>query len=218
MRLTNTQRDIIVGSVLGDGFLQKTGADNARLRFEHSAKQKPYLLWKIGKLPNLFQGRVTHLDRIHPDSEQIYSYVRSQSHATPELGKMRLVFYADGRKQIPPNIEELLSPLVLAVWYMDDGYYYKRDNCAYLYICQVRKVEATRIQQALSRTLDLNARLLDKGQKGWALYFSPAETAKLNRCISKYVIPEMFYKLPDPVTTERKPKVASSEMATLLLP
>ena len=213
MRLTNTQRDIIIGSILGDGFLQKTGASNARLRFEHSAKQEKYLLWKIGKLPDLFQGRVTHLDRVHPGSGQTYSYVRSQSNATPILGKLRQIFYEDGRKQVPANLEELLSPLVLAVWYMDDGYYYKRDNCAYLYICQVKKVEATHIQQALSRKLGLLARVLDKGQKGWALYFSPTETAKLSNCISKYVISEMLYKLPDPVTTERKPKVASSEIA-----
>lgn len=213
MRLTNTQRDIIVGSILGDGFLQKTGADNARLRFEHSSKQKPYLLWKIGKMPDLFQGRVTHLDRVHPGSGKTYSYIRSQSNAAPYLGKLRQTFYAEGRKQIPTNIEELLSSLVLAVWYMDDGYYYKRDNCAYLYVCQVKKVEAIRIQEALSRKLGLSTRLLDKSQKGWALYFSPTETTKLSQLISKYVILEMSYKLPDPVTTERKPKVASSEIA-----
>ncbi|MEK7535137.1 MAG: hypothetical protein AAB613_01365 [Patescibacteria group bacterium] len=213
MRLTSTQRDIIVGSVLGDGFLQKTGSNNARLRFEHSAKQESYLLWKIDKLPDLFQGRVTHLDRVHPGSKETYSYVRSQSNATPILGKYRQMFYEDSRKQVPANLESLLSPLVLAVWYMDDGYYYKRDNCAYLYICQVKKVEAMRIQEALSRKLDLSTRLLDKGQKGWALYFSPTETVKLSQCISKYVIPEMLYKLPDPVTTERKPNVASSEIA-----
>ena len=73
-------------------------------------------------------------------------------------------------------------------WYMDDGYYYKRDSCAYLYICQVKKVEALRIQKALLRNLDLNSRLLDKSRKGWALYFSPTETAKLSQCIGRYII------------------------------
>lgn len=212
MKLTQTQRDIVLGSILGDGFLQKTGAKNARLRYEHSATQKPYLLWKIGKLPGLFQGRVTELSRVHPGSKQTYSYVRAQSNATPELGELRQIFYPNGRKQIPIDLENWLSPLVLAVWYMDDGYYYQRDRSAFLYICQVELHEAKRIQQALEQKLSLTARVLDKGSKGLVLAFSPAETKKLSQCIAKYVIPEMNYKLPDPVTTERTPEVASSEM------
>src|SRR3989344_8577741 len=104
MNLTRNQEAILVGSVLGDAFLQKTGARNARLRFEHGAKQKKYLLWKVKALTRFFQGKPTHLSRVHPKTKATYEYWRAQSNATPELGKLRVVFYPKGKKQIPANI------------------------------------------------------------------------------------------------------------------
>ena len=50
---TLTRQEIksaIIGMILGDGYLQKTGEKNARLRLEHGYKQKEYLLWKTEKL------------------------------------------------------------------------------------------------------------------------------------------------------------------------
>src|SRR3990167_10219321 len=44
--MTNKQKSVILGSILGDGFLQQTGKNNARLRLEHGLKQKEYLIWK----------------------------------------------------------------------------------------------------------------------------------------------------------------------------
>ena len=38
------------------------------------------------------------------------------------IGEYRKLFYPQGRKIVPDNINELLTdPLSLAVWYMDDG-------------------------------------------------------------------------------------------------
>lgn len=193
--LLPNQQSILVGMILGDGYLQKTGKNNARLRLEHGAKQKDYLLWKVKKLQKLFQGKPKFLRRIHPLSKKKYSYWRCQSQSTPLLGKLRTIFYQDHRKIIPPNIEEYLTPAMLAVWYMDDGYYYQRDKCSYLYLGNVNKIEAEYISEAILKLLALKTRVLKK-KKGYAVYFTPPEVIKLKTILKDHIIPYFNYKFP----------------------
>ena len=196
MKLSSLQRDILVGTILGDAFLQKTGERNARLRLEQGAKQKSYLLWKVRNLSTLFQGKPKYLRRIHPITGRTYEYWRHQSQSMPELGRLRKIFYPAGRKHIPANLEKFLrSPLVLAVWYMDDGYYYLRDKIAYLYLGNVTRDEAAVAVHALKRKYGLEGRVLAK-KKGFALCFSPAETRKLAMVVRTYIIDHFRYKLP----------------------
>ncbi len=204
MKLGRYQFGLIIGMVLGDGFLQKTGAKNARLRLEHSIDQKEYLVWKISQLRKLFQGKIYHVKRVHPVTKREYVYVRAQSNATPELGKIRKKFYRDGKKNIPEDFQKYLKhPVSLAVWYMDDGYYYKRDRCAYLYLGKITETEARIVQETIRSNFGIESRIKNKKGKGFALYFSPQEVLKLKEKIGEFVIPQMRYKLPpDPVTTE----------------
>jgi len=193
--LTKKQKSILFGTILGDGYLQKTGRKNARLRLEHGEKQKDYLLWKVKKLAKLFQGKPKHLERIHPLSKKKYGYWRHQSQSMPLLGKLRRLFYPEGKKRIPQDLVKYLDPLSLAVWYMDDGYYYPRDRCSYLYLGNVTEKEAEIVRQALEENLKLGARVKRK-KKGYALYFSPQETKQLKNLIKSYILPQFTYKLP----------------------
>src|SRR3990167_10343837 len=115
--LGKKQREVLIGLVLGDGFLQATGKTNARLRLEHSAKQKSYLEWKYEVLKNFMQAPPKHIERVNPVWQRTYEYYRCQTHASPYLGKLRRLFYNGNRKVIPENIQSLLkAPQSLAVW------------------------------------------------------------------------------------------------------
>jgi hypothetical protein len=114
----------------------------------------------------------------------------------PDLGKLRKIFYSEGKKKIPSNLVEFLrSPLVLAVWYMDDGYYYARDRVAYLYLGNVTRTEAEVAASAMQAKFNLHARVLPK-KKGFALCFSPDQTRKLASLVEQYIIELFKYKLP----------------------
>ena len=127
------EKALVIGSILGDGFLQKTGKNNARLRLEHSLKQEDYLLWKIRILDNYFQSKPQYLERNNLKFGKSYQYVRAQSYSGSEFGKLSKSFYKDGEKVIPKNIQNLLKdPLSLAVWFMDDGYYYPQIGRAHV--------------------------------------------------------------------------------------
>lgn len=197
MRLSKEQEAAILGMILGDGYLQPTGKKNARLRLEHRADHKDYLIWKARLLPRLFQGNPTFLKRKHPITQKIYSYVRQQSNSSPILGRLRKIFYLNGKKIIPPELGKLLkSDIALAIWYLDDGYYYPRDNCAYLYLGKVSREEAETASKVISKKFLVENSVLDKRQKGFALYFPHRELAKLRLKIAKYAVPIiMVYKI-----------------------
>jgi len=162
-------------------------------------------LWKADELSGIAAGRTTYLDRVHPLTRAVYRYVRHQSLASAIYGEVRKVFYPQGKKRIPDLLPELLTdPLGLAVWYMDDGYYFPRERECYLYLGTVSTEEAQAAQAAVATNFALAPRVLDKRRKGYALYFSARQARALADVIGVYLLPYFRYKLPfDPVTTDR---------------
>lgn len=206
MVLTKKQQAALVGMILGDGYLQKTGTRNARLRLEHSWKQKDYLEWKIKLLPQLFQGKPKKVERVHPISKRKYVYYRIQSNASPYLGKLRKVFYPENKKVIPENLERYLRHVLgLVVWYCDDGYYYPRDRHSILYLGKVSVKEGKITQRIFRKFIGIQGRIKDKKEKGLALYFTPQETLQFKIKTANFIPPMMFYKFPpDPVETHSR--------------
>jgi len=194
--LSLAQKQILYGILLGDGYLQPASKENARLRLEHSIKQKNYLLWKAKIFSPLFQGRPKYLERIHPKTKRKYKYWRYQSYSNPLLGKFRKVFYSEGRKKIPEKIENYLNPRTLAVWHMDDGYFCKRDNSGYLYLGKMTREDLERASKAIRKVFGIKNTILDKKNKGLVLYFSPKNLRKLKKIIKPYLFFEFRYKLP----------------------
>ncbi len=183
--------------ILGDGYLQATGSRNARLRFEHRAPHKEYLVWKTRLLPQLFQGKPVLLARVHPLTKKTYHYVRQQSNASPVLGNMRKLFYPNGKKHIPEQLANLLrDDIAFAIWFYDDGYYYGRDRCSYLYLGKVSRHEAEIAKDAIEKIFGIESSLLDKKNKGFALYFSREASKKVKSIVEKYRVPVMAYKIP----------------------
>ena len=196
MNFTARQRAILAGTILGDAFVQQTGSKNARLRLEHGEKQKEYLFWKGQQFPKLFNGSPERMARVHPKTKKTYTYWRWQSNATPELGIWRAAFYPQGKKRIPENLAEYVSaPIALAVWYMDDGYYSPVQKHSFLYLGRVSRAEAEYAAEAIRRSFGFIPRVYDKKDKGFALFFSVAETKKLHALIAPEVLPSFAYKL-----------------------
>ena len=119
--LLEVQKSLIVGSLLGDGYMRcKT---NAHLQVTHSIRQKIYVDWKYQQLkdfvstpPKEYQGNGNRVG--------YRFFTRSLPLFTPFYHR----FYPHGKKIIPPDIQ--ITPLTLAVWFMDDGS--KSRNSCYL--------------------------------------------------------------------------------------
>ena len=126
-RFSDIQRAVLIGSVLGDGHLEANQhCVNYRARFAQSIKQKDYLLWKYNHLKDFVSSK----PRLHQASRSIlFSTINH-----PEISELARVFYRKKIKILPENISEFISnPMVLAVWFMDDGNAIVRNNktCGY---------------------------------------------------------------------------------------
>lgn len=210
MELTNRQMDILYGMILGDAYLQKTGSKNARLRIEHSLKQKEYAEWKYEELEHIFQSEPQFMQRIHPVSHRTYDYVRLQSYASAFLGELRERFYKDKKKIIPMEINSLIhSSLTIAVWYMDDGYYDKRDNSTHIYLQAFDAVTIQRLINAFKTQLGIECKAYCRpDRQARQLNFRNVHKNRLFEFIAPHLITSMRYKLLlDPVTTDREPNV-----------
>lgn len=115
---TQRQKDIALGALLGDGYLRPSGHSYA-LAFTHGEKQKAYLEWKRSEFENFvttktFYGRET----VFHGNAPIYSF---STICHPYLAQLHDLCYPGGVKTVSQDWLDLLSPLSLAVWYMDDG-------------------------------------------------------------------------------------------------
>lgn len=209
MKLSKTQKEIIYGLVLGDGFLQPTGRKNARLRIEHSAKQKEYIDWLYRQLPNIFAAKPRLITRPHPLTKKTYYYYRLQSNSSPILGKLREQFYQGNKKIIPEKISYYLkSPLTLAVWYMDDGYYYRRDKSAHIYIQKLDQISQNRLIKWGENNFGQKIKIYCRpDRRACQINFVGPAKNKLFALIYPRIIPAFNYKLPsNPVSTESENK------------
>lgn len=194
--LGKKQKEILIGLILGDGFLQTTGKNNARLRLEHSAKQKSYIEWKYEVLKNFMQAPPKYLKRHNPVWQRTYFYYRCQTHATPYLGKLRRSFYDGNRKRVPLNIGSLLkSPQSLAVWYMDDGSYYHRDKMAEIYLSCYSIEEVQRLAGVLEANFGLKPKIKIKKKKYTVFSFDVLQTKRLIEIVKPHIIPSLEYKI-----------------------
>lgn len=117
--LSGRQLDIVVGSVLGDGYLECGSGRGVRLRIKHSLAQEEYLDYKKRELPQLFQAPPRFIEQFRFGRALFAKEYVGIAH--PGLSKVYEAFYLAKMKYVPDNIASLLSPLVVAIWYMDDG-------------------------------------------------------------------------------------------------
>ena len=183
--------EVLIGTVLGDGYLEPHGK-GVRLEVMHSTKQEAYIKWKREKLLGLRPSP------IHYCAVGKYTACRFVTRIHPHLSVLREMFYKNGRKIVPENIEELLtSPQSLAVWFMDDGTSDKRYK-QILFETQAFSIpEIERLQRMLWLNFKVKAGIIKSGVgQGLRLHVPIRESKKLIQIIEPYVIPEMKHKLP----------------------
>jgi len=130
LSLSDELRQILVGLLLGDLYAQKPkGGVNVLLRFTQGIIHMDYLL----HLYDLFKTLSTQAPKInqmkaHKVTGKSYSSIRFNSYSLPCFNELYELFYVDGKKVVPSNIGELLTPLSLAYWIADDGGFNNRDR------------------------------------------------------------------------------------------
>jgi recombination protein RecA len=198
--LSEQQWQVVLGSLMGDGNLSPNRNDRSGVRFRmgHGAKQIEYLDWKISLMGNVSCSRTTN------DKGTAFADFTP----LPELAELqRAVYFGDGKKHLSWDYLKALTPLALAIWYMDDGGFTLRSKglqartaggSGRVEICVEAMGADTRerLLAYLRDTHDLEVKLLSSGAANKAvLQFSTAGSARFQQIVAPYVHPSMAYKL-----------------------
>lgn len=180
--LTDEQRSVLIGSLLGDGTMRCKS--HALLEINHSIRQKSYVDWKH----RIFAGLVSTPPRPRAGNGGRIAY-RFTTRSLPELTPYYRLFYASGRKTVP---DIALTPVALAVWFMDDGS--RSYRSAYLNTQQFSVEEQLRLATLLREQFGIHASL-NRDSTYYRLRIAVASMERLRAAIGPHLLPELSYKL-----------------------
>ncbi len=179
--LTPGHEQIVMGSILGDGSLRYASDYNVSLRIGHGKIQTEYALWKESLLKGLVRYRGRNSKGGHSfDTLPMY-----------ELARFHRLGYQAGKKNPTPEMIDQLTPLAIAIWYMDDGSFdsNRQNRCS---ICAVgfpletrERLVAWFVKHGIYPTLT---------ERG-LINFGVVATEQFHEMIARYIHPSMDYKL-----------------------
>jgi recombination protein RecA len=181
--LSETQRSLIVGTLLGDGAMRCKV--NALIEINHSAEQRAYVDWKHQQLAELVGtppkprngrgGRVAY---------------RFTTLSRPELTPYFRAFYPNGKKVVPAVT---LTPLALAVWFMDDGS--KRHRALYLNTQQFDLEDQLRLLEMLETQFGIHA-TLNREKTYYRIRIAVRSVSQFVELIRPHLLNTFEYKIP----------------------
>ncbi len=182
LEVTDEQADILVGCVLGDAYITKLG----KIQIEQSAEQTEYINWKYNQLKSISYGPpvkpVSRYDKRY--NKTFYSY---RFWTRQYFRSWREKFYTENKKMFPL---EKLSPLSLAVWYMDDGSL-NEGKRAILSTESFSEEDREKIKNLFIKDFDIKPSFKKQGK----MIIGTKDSKKFFSIIKPYIIPSMQYKL-----------------------
>nr|YP_008082053.1 LAGLIDADG endonuclease family protein [Rhizoctonia solani]AGK45431.1 LAGLIDADG endonuclease family protein [Rhizoctonia solani] len=189
-------KQILVGLLLGDLNAQKQKDNhNARMRFGQGAIHKEYLL----HLYELFKAYcatkpVAFNTLPHKVTGVNYSCVSFNTLSLGCFNELYDLFYLSGIKIVPANIFDLLTPLGLAYWISDDGFFSKSNKIVKLCTDSFLESDVDLLIQVLENKFNLECRKEKRG-KGFRIVIKNKSLGTLRELVCPHLHSSMLYKL-----------------------
>lgn len=205
--LSDFLNQAIVGLILGDLSAEKTSiSGNTRLRFHMSIINKDYIehLYSIFKVYTKTGPR---------EINRAYNLLTKRTEISiafatlryPQFNWVMSDFYYSNVfnkniKFIPTNIFDILTPVGLAYWIMDDGSYNKLKQNIILCTDSYTKEDVERLIDVLRTKFNLsvglvNYKLNKQGHMTYRIRINKSSVPHLITLIKPYIVPSMAYKI-----------------------
>jgi len=189
---------IIVGSLLGDGWGEKR-INSTRFHIHCSQKNVEYLMWL-----HKFLSTRGYCSPIKPKINKqiatkgaIYYSIKIKTWSFSSFNWIYNMFYKNQVKVVPLNISNYLTPLALAIWFMDDGS--KHTSGVLFHTNSFKKEEVELLQKVLMGLYKLTSTLHKKEHKdpsrGYLIYIPKRDLPLFISIIESHIVPSMRYKL-----------------------
>ena len=196
--LTDRQREIVVGSLLGDGYISMNNISGMFCKTQCAAS-KEYVEWHFKELGPYSlsmrpRTRAAHdiTTRIRKPGTRKSIEFKTCSH--PKFVEYRSQWYPNGIKVIPEDIE--LTPLSLAVWYCDDGSNHKNHKAVILHTQCFTDCDINRLRDILMLEYGLITTINLDGKKKSTIRVSSKSYNSFLDIVSPHITTaDMSYKL-----------------------
>jgi hypothetical protein len=187
--LSQGQRAVLTGTLLGDGCLAKHGHHH-RLFVKHKLAHEALAVFKRETFHEFVSMPLHRFEQRLKGKR--YPCVQFVTRTNPVFSKWHRRFYETGRKAVPADIARDLSPLALAVWLMDDG---AADYAGLTFQTHSFGREGTdRLATVLRDRYDLRTSVR-RNRGSWIVYVYAASMPELRELVEPYMLPEFTYKL-----------------------
>lgn len=202
LSLSSLQKDLILGSMLGDGTMRKgENAKNVNFKIEHGLKQRNYTFWKYNLLKSFVLTPPKISFRYKKENGKLVKYPKSYWFRTVRHQEFTRIYnkfytkdgYKNGRKIIPKDLVKSLNPFSLAVWIMDDGSYNNKRIDISTYSFTLKEIKF--LQNVFLENFGVVSSFYKDRDKGYRIFFNQKETSKIIKTISPYIINSMKYKI-----------------------
>lgn len=210
MTLRQEQKDLLVGTLLGDGNLQsETKGRTWRYRALHKNEHREYLFHKYDVLKNLCNTEPHLSEVLDTRTNKVYKRWLFNTLVQDSLRYYGKMFYKyDPKtnrfiKDVPIPIEKILTPRAIAYWYMDDGSLKWLGNSNAMRICTESYNDhgVRRLKKALKTIYDIETQLTRKTNQGvlvgYRLAINERNSQPFRQLIEPYLIDCMRYKVSD---------------------
>lgn len=188
--------NIIIGSLLGDGSIEKDG-NGSRFCFYQDKKNGEYLLWLHQIISDLGYCKLDiPLIKIRKNiNDEIRYYYRFRTYTYSSFNWIYEGFYTKNRKTIPKWIDLYLTPITLAIWLMDDGQKFK--NKGIKFSTNSFTLEEIQYLRLLLKTkFSLNTSIHKTGAiNQYNIYVPKSDLTHFILLIKPYIHPTMYYKI-----------------------
>lgn len=124
---------------------------------------------------------------------KVYYSAAFETLSFPCFNYYRELFYnSEGKKIVPTNIGDLLTPRGLAYWIMDDG---GQNPGFILHTNSFTKEEVELLIQILKINFELKASLRPRNKGQYTIYMSKSQLSRIRELVSNNIHPSMLYKI-----------------------
>lgn len=188
--------------MLGDGHISRIKSrstkntkrkTNSRLIYGQSVVNCDYFYFVYNIFKNYCQGEPRENVGISKLTGSYKNLVFSTM-SLPCFNYYHELFYKDNIKVIPLNINELLTPISLAFWIMDDGFINKRDKTITLCTDSFTLSEVELLISILDKNFELKCRK-EKKKEIYRIVIRGSSLDKVKDLVKLHFHSSMLYKL-----------------------
>lgn len=198
--LSQDEAQILLGGLLGDSYYNK---ERNIIRFAHSDKQREYLIWKYSFFDENKKTRVYDYERKQGDNVYFGNNfeIKLFKDETNDFKHFitKHLYSNKGRKKISLKYLNELTPLSIAVWWMDDGCLSVHKGNRYGKLCThcFNYEENMLIQKYFKKQWNIDVDIKVEKNQYYFIRFNVTALKKLIKIIYPYVIqiPSMIYKI-----------------------